>query len=334
MTFLQYGENQPVKIPGFSNYTLTRKGEVFSYLTEQILQGSVNPDGYLNFRLLSDEGKTTTVGLHRLLGLTFLDIPENVDDYVINHIDGIKSNNDLENLEWVTDKENLEHAGKLGLTSKCKPISTRDVDSGEIEEFPSYIECARKFGLTKDAVVHRLKSDPSRVFPEGKQYKHSNDGVDWDKIVIPRGRRLFGRARPVLCLDLLTKQETAFSSARQLAEYLDMSEASVCKWLKMENHPVIPGLYQVRHDDGKNWRKVKDYYLELESNTSSRCVVTIDPDGKNVKVFESAKKCSEWVGITPTNLDHRLKSNFGRVFPDGKRYGYYSDFVLGPPSQQ
>ena len=145
---------------------------------------------------------------------------------------------------------------------------------------------------------------------------------------------MFGRARPVLCLDLLTKQETAFSSARELAEYLGMSDASICKWLSFENHPVIPGLYQVRIDDGKNWRKVEDCYLELEQNTSKRCVVTVDPDGKNIKVFESAKKCSEWVGITPTNLDHRLKTNFSRIFPDGKLYGYYSDFVLGPPSQQ
>ena len=52
--------------------------------------------------------------VHRLLGITFLSVPSNMQ---INHIDGNKSNNNINNLEVCTSSENLKHAFRLGLKS-------------------------------------------------------------------------------------------------------------------------------------------------------------------------------------------------------------------------
>ena len=163
------------KIPGFSRYSINKNGVVFSSITNTFLKGSVNPDGYINHRLIPDDGMTLTIGLHRLLALTFLPLPPTVEMMeTVNHKDGNKRNNSLDNLEWATFKRNQEHAGELGLTLKCVPVYTRNVDTGEIKYFPSMLECAKASALSKDAISWRLRF-PDRIFPERKQYRTSNE---------------------------------------------------------------------------------------------------------------------------------------------------------------
>ena len=68
--------------------------------------------GYESYTLHKD-GKSRNELVHRLLARHFIANPENKPN--INHIDGNKLNNNVENLEWVTPKENSEHAVKTGL---------------------------------------------------------------------------------------------------------------------------------------------------------------------------------------------------------------------------
>lgn len=63
---------------------------------------------------VSVNGKYTKRHVHRLLALTFIPNPENKEE--VNHKDGNKLNNSLDNLEWVTKKENARHAQRTGLT--------------------------------------------------------------------------------------------------------------------------------------------------------------------------------------------------------------------------
>lgn len=79
---------------------------------ESILGGSLNNNGYLVFTLYKNK-KKKGYPAHRLLALHFLPNPENKPQ--INHIDGNKLNNSLNNIEWCTIKENAVHAFKTGL---------------------------------------------------------------------------------------------------------------------------------------------------------------------------------------------------------------------------
>jgi len=79
----------------------------------RILAQRIDRAGYYTVRL-SKAGKVSTQFVHRLLGFTFLTEPE--EKAVINHRSGNKFDNSLDNLEWVTQSQNMQHAYKTGLS--------------------------------------------------------------------------------------------------------------------------------------------------------------------------------------------------------------------------
>ena len=89
--------------------------------------------------------------VHRMLAETWIDNPNHYEQ--VNHIDGNKDNNSVENLEWVSPSENIRHAYRTGLkthTGGLKPTPIRCVETGEI--FESQHECARRIGGSQGAI--------------------------------------------------------------------------------------------------------------------------------------------------------------------------------------
>lgn len=95
-------------IPGWEGqYACTTTGEIWSYKTNKFLSPSVNKRGYKHV-VFVDNGKRYDYRVSRLIALTFLENPD--DKGQVNHIDGNKLNNCVENLEWCTPEENIKHA--------------------------------------------------------------------------------------------------------------------------------------------------------------------------------------------------------------------------------
>ena len=86
---------------------------MFSTITWNYLIGNMSFDGYLRALIKRDDGKFRTIGVHRLVAMAYIPNPDNKPE--VNHIDGNKLNNCVENLEWVWGWENVEHALKSGL---------------------------------------------------------------------------------------------------------------------------------------------------------------------------------------------------------------------------
>jgi hypothetical protein len=87
-------------------------------LTEKIHIPCDNGNGYKYVTIRIDGGKNKHVYIHRAVAEAFLcncfDLPE------VNHIDGVKSNNHVDNLEWCTRSDNVGHAHKTGLNYSLK----------------------------------------------------------------------------------------------------------------------------------------------------------------------------------------------------------------------
>lgn len=100
---------------------------------DKILRGG-NSHGYRTVSLRSGSDKRRHFLVHRLVAEAFIPNPKNLP--CVNHKDGNRANNNVENLEWVTKSENSFHAvNVLGKTRKCKPIIQYSEDSDFITRF-------------------------------------------------------------------------------------------------------------------------------------------------------------------------------------------------------
>lgn len=102
------------KYPLKFNYYITDDGRVYSERTNHYMAKRLDKDGYEKVALVSTDNKRHRYSVHRLVLENFDPVP-NMDKLQVNHKDGDKTNNFLENLEWCTCKENIEHAIKNGL---------------------------------------------------------------------------------------------------------------------------------------------------------------------------------------------------------------------------
>jgi hypothetical protein len=87
-------------------------------IEEKILKYTLSNKGYYQIQLTKNS-KYYQKTIHRLVAEAFIENPENKEQ--INHIDADKTNNKIENLEWVTRKENMKHACNLNLLNVPKP---------------------------------------------------------------------------------------------------------------------------------------------------------------------------------------------------------------------
>lgn len=100
---------------GSSITEVSNLGRIRNAVTKRIRKPSINDSGYLVCGLVLDTGEKKTARVHRLIASAFL--PAGSAKREVNHIDGNKQNNRLDNLEWVTSKENKKHAWDNGLYS-------------------------------------------------------------------------------------------------------------------------------------------------------------------------------------------------------------------------
>ena len=94
----------------FDGYAVTNDGKVYSKKTNKFINPSIGSKGYFQVCLTVD-GKKRTVKVHRIVAETFIPNPEGKPQ--VNHIDGNKRNNCVENLEWCTNSENQIHSYRV-----------------------------------------------------------------------------------------------------------------------------------------------------------------------------------------------------------------------------
>lgn len=139
------------QLPSNENYCVSDCGEIFSVKKNKILSNKINHDGYLRIQIWKDS-RCSFVSVHRLVAETFIPNPD--DKPFVNHKDGNKSNNCVDNLEWCTQQENIVHAWSTGLSKShinnrkmSLPVDQYTRTGEFIATFPSQMEVERCLGI-------------------------------------------------------------------------------------------------------------------------------------------------------------------------------------------
>lgn len=122
------------------------------------LKSKTTRDGYLE-ATLTKNSKAKSIRTHRIVAMAFLGHPDGKE---VNHIDGNKKNNSVENLEWVTPSENQKHAYRIGLQkvsggaiSNRKPIKCITLGL-QAESLTQMQQLLKDRGFTNSGAINRL----------------------------------------------------------------------------------------------------------------------------------------------------------------------------------
>lgn len=154
-------------------YSVDQNGVVFSHLRgrKQPMKPILCSDGYARVSIHDGMGGKKSAAIHRLVCLAFLDADE-CRQYV-NHKNGVKTDNRLSNLEWVTPKENARHAVETGLHKMSKKVcdehifraASLRVSGFKLREIAAEIgvsiTTAHTYIKSKSAEIMRLDGDDS-----------------------------------------------------------------------------------------------------------------------------------------------------------------------------
>lgn len=158
------------KIKNYEEYEVDDLGNI--YRNNKILKPQLNESGYYRV-CLSKKGKLSKKYIHRLVAEAF--IPNLKNKKQVNHIDGNKLNNNVDNLEWATPSENIRHAfkNKLSYIPKGKQnhlygrydinannhiaILQYDLENNFIKKWNSIAEASRQLNINYWGIEHCCK---------------------------------------------------------------------------------------------------------------------------------------------------------------------------------
>jgi hypothetical protein len=132
-----------------SNYEVDEEGNVYNIKRNRKLKSQIYR-GYHKVAL-SDNGTHKWYALHRIVLASFKGVDANKPQ--VNHLDGDKNNNHLNNLEWCTQSENIKHAIRLNLKKQgAREVICYDKNMNYLCKYKSCTDVERKLGIEHSLV--------------------------------------------------------------------------------------------------------------------------------------------------------------------------------------
>lgn len=155
-----------------SRLLVSDRGNIKNKITGKLLKLNTSKKGYKNVTISLNSDKLN-IKAHRAVAETFINNPNGFP--MVNHIDGDKSNNKVENLEWCTNKMNISHAIAEGLIKPYENAQTKKIKSLEDgQEYFSIGEAARAYSDETRSSITTRKNISRALVNGGTAY-----GMTW-----------------------------------------------------------------------------------------------------------------------------------------------------------
>ena len=164
-------------------YKVDENGNVFSVRNNKLLKRMMFPSGYEYVHLCNGKGKTKLFRVHRLVAEMFIPKPNNLPE--VNHKDVDKLDNNVKNLEWCTNLENMRHSVETGLrnikgeNNPSAKLTVKDVINIRKEYIPKSKEfgtvaLARKYGVT-NVMIGKIIRNECWIDPDKSLHRKEGD---------------------------------------------------------------------------------------------------------------------------------------------------------------
>lgn len=152
--------------------SIRRKNSVGRYIKEKIFSARENNHGYPSVSIMKN-GKSKNVRVHRLVAEAFIPNPDNLPE--VNHIDENKSNNRVENLEWVTQQQNITRNDLhiRGGKNRLRSVLQCNEKGEAIKEYESAKCAAQETGFSYDAIKKHCTGFVEGMY-KGYYWKYKN----------------------------------------------------------------------------------------------------------------------------------------------------------------
>lgn len=309
------------KVPG-KKASVSRDGSLLLHENKKVYDASM-------YGVLVAENKNYAYAgkysIHTCVAETFLKLPEGSrrEDVIVNHKDGIKSNNAYSNLEWTSYSGNITHAYESGLRTDNVRLKARNIETGEVLYFLSIGQCARYFKVNNNRVFGYI----NRKIKEAaflNSHVLVRDHEEFPSQEESKGWRVSDNRTSVIVFCQETKKATIYQTTVDASRALGLSKGTVSMALlraKKNNTYVaeIVGRTIVPIEYGQDYMKFVQEDLRRNTwernfkppkRTKPRVVMTDIKSGDKTE-FENIYKMAEHFKLRHETIMKTQKANGG-----------------------
>jgi hypothetical protein len=225
-----------------TNYEVSSYGQVRNKNTNKILKQTLI-NGYYSIGLRANN-KTVTSFLHRLVAIEFLVCPDNT--FVVNHKDGCKTNNNVENLEWISQSDNSKHAYILNIHKPTRiSVSQYTLENVFIKKYDSLLDAEWETGICNGHISGVCRGIRGRKTAGGYIWKYTNH-IPIIQQPVPEGKVLSGYPNYIITNDgrvYNSKRNKYLVPAKNEAGYMFINLSDGKKRDNFTIHRLVATLY-------------------------------------------------------------------------------------------
>lgn len=202
-----------------TNYEVSNLGNIRNLETKRNRKPR-QTNGYLRVNI-QKQGKNKDLVIHKEVCNAFVPNPDG--KLTINHKNGNRLDNNAENLEWVTQQENVQHALVTGLTQiSTRPVTKCALDGTVIEEFESFKEITEKYGFDRSSIIKVCKGRQHTAYgfvwkytdglteSENKSEPEGKTVEEWPNYVVTQDGRIFSKSSKKFLKPVQNKNKHAY----------------------------------------------------------------------------------------------------------------------------
>lgn len=214
-------------VDGSTKYQVSDLGRFRNSLTGHVVKPGIDKYGYPRISYKRDDGLVKYRTIHRLVAESF--VSGRKADYQVNHINGVKTDNRVTNLEWVSASKNIAHSYETGLNKNKNGVKVTDLETSVVTEYRSIKDVGKNIDIHVSTLVPLIRnSKRNPIFG-----KYVIELIDEDMIYSTANTANFGRQ--VYVLDTVTDKIWKYPSFL-IASYFTgiRSISNIARWPELK----------------------------------------------------------------------------------------------------